>query len=365
MQEFKNRYTQYPNRKLLEVVEVTRNESGEINSIIADEVRSNGEVYEEGTSITKDELVKTIKDLINIYHFTSAQKVEYDVNNLTIASVAKKDFMLPLLGYADSTITWEVESGEGITINNNMAVVTRTLVQQTVTLKATISNGQSSATKTFNVVIPVREKTESEKLEEDKEKLTLMETELTTDLVLPSRGVNGSHITWTYISSGKTGYVYLVGNKLLSVTRDYVDYYVILKATLENTLGEKVTKDIQVTIKRLLPTITPTSINLDWNQEIGVLNTETKCIQTDDPVNMYIEVSNDYENYFETQVSQNGTKQVNITISEKTALNQIICSGALSFNLEIKIFSDSLKTDYLDSVICTITYNFSSTTPND
>ena len=64
MKNFINQNTEYQTRKLLEVIDVTKNESGEIESILVDENSELGEIYEIGTPLNASSLTEIIEDLI-------------------------------------------------------------------------------------------------------------------------------------------------------------------------------------------------------------------------------------------------------------------------------------------------------------
>ena len=106
MKNFINQNTEYSKRKLLEVIDVTKNETGEIDSLLVDENSELGEIYEMGTPLNASSLTEIIEDLIEESRLTfldsiltDEEKVKLDIRKSALPVVALSDFELPSKGY--------------------------------------------------------------------------------------------------------------------------------------------------------------------------------------------------------------------------------------------------------------------------
>ncbi len=195
MNKFVDRKTQFPNRKILEVKRVERDETGELKTMCVEETRDEGKITEEGTPlnagtlnqiISKIEGIKTYiteefvpekikkekEDIINnlvpkmiekerdiLIHIlcTDEQKVKLDKARINIPTTVFFDFYLPTKGFSESNIEWEIQSGTAITIQNGLATVNTTNTNQKVNLIATITNGSAVDYRVFEINIPPME----------------------------------------------------------------------------------------------------------------------------------------------------------------------------------------------------------------
>ncbi len=180
MNKFKNRDTQYPNRKELIIKNIVYEENGELSKLLVDVERQEGEVYQEGTPLNAENLNNMIQMMIEedrnytLTHqvkemieeeknktiqflCTPAQKIQLDQSKIEIPTTAFFDFSLPHQGYFGTTFTWSVVSGTGITIQNRVAQVNRTEVDQNIVLKLTLTNKEVSETTTFDICVPKEE----------------------------------------------------------------------------------------------------------------------------------------------------------------------------------------------------------------
>ena len=177
MSGFINRSGNNINKKILNVNEVTRDESGEISILKVTEIRDDLPVVTGGTPLNADSMNSIINDMINskissnnddlllafnelvnqrIYEclhsfFTDEEIVTIDYNKLALPSEVFRSFALPKRGLG-SPIIWSA-SGSGIIVNNYNAVVSRTNTNQVATLTATLSCGNYTTTKAFNVTV--------------------------------------------------------------------------------------------------------------------------------------------------------------------------------------------------------------------
>ncbi|KRF43901.1 glycoside hydrolase [Paenibacillus sp. Soil787] len=122
-----------------------------------------------------------------------------DQMDLTLGdtSAVQDNLTLPSRGLYGSAITW-TSSNEAV-VNSQTGAVTRPAAvsgNATVTLTATLSNGQATATKTFTVTV-MKQLADAEKLKHDAEKLTVHNIDdVRGNLTLPVQGDYGSLISW-------------------------------------------------------------------------------------------------------------------------------------------------------------------------
>lgn len=347
------------NKKMLEVEDVERDESGEIVRLYVKEYRNDSEgLIEQGTPLNVEGLTDAVKQIIHLFLASPTEKVAFDKENLTIPSTMAMDTPLPKKGNADCTITWEVLSGTGIRIDENSAIITKGNEVQTAQLKATISYEQVKDTKIFTITIA--EKTPAEKAREDCDNLTIP-TIIIDDLTLPTRGDNGSIITWRALTSPN---VTLVGN-VLKVTRGQGESGAILNATVQYGTSIFI-KRIEITILALpTTTYTPKSVSEHWIQEKGNLKTKEVSITSSDEQPLYIEVVNSNSDIMLINIVNNHTPTVKFTISETSALNGMNDTGSFSITFQVKVYLDNSYIELLGTIPCTIEYYFLSTTPED
>ena len=162
MKNFINQNTEYSKRKLLEVIDVTKNETGEIDSLLVDENSELGEIYEMGTPLNAISLTEIIEDLIEESRIsfldsilTDEEKVKIDIRKSALPCVVLSDFELPSKGYLGSNITWNVSSGSAIYIEDGIGRVIRSTVEKTVTITQTVSLNEVSETITHTLTVPV------------------------------------------------------------------------------------------------------------------------------------------------------------------------------------------------------------------
>src|SRR5690554_5242514 len=155
---------------------------------------------------------------------TDQEKVDEAKEALTIDEEVTADFELPLEGLNGTTITWESDDN-AIEINGKNATVTRGTEDVTVTLTATITLNDATATKTFEVTVKAEEVIVID-LEAIVESIAITFAEendkdnVTANLVLPNDDVQGVTITWASDNEaikveGSTG---VVKRSLLDVT---------------------------------------------------------------------------------------------------------------------------------------------------
>ncbi|WP_136607869.1 immunoglobulin-like domain-containing protein [Paenibacillus dokdonensis] len=194
--------------------------------------------------------------------------VQLDKNTLDImyqdgdsSTSVTGDVGLKTSGANGSRITW-TSSDSGV-IGADGTVV-RPADGKTVTLTATITNGDAKDTKTFTLFVKARPKTDQESVELDKADLNIDyhegedENNVASDIVLPKQGDHGTEVIWT---SEPEGYVDPATGKVTRPAYDKGDQTITLKATV--TKGDATeTKEFTLIVKAL-PMSDQESVELD------------------------------------------------------------------------------------------------------
>ena len=114
-------------------------------------------------------------------------------------SAVMEDFVLPITGLNETTISWTSHNEEIIVIENENAKVTRPAQTTIVQLTATIQYNTVTDTKDFEVTV-----VGTEPSQDDLDVLAAASAlslgslnNLTSDINLPSTGINDTAITWT------------------------------------------------------------------------------------------------------------------------------------------------------------------------
>ncbi len=252
----------------------------------------------------------------------AAQADRDEINFDTLYVVS--NFELPFIGNHGSTISWVTDKPYAITIIDNIAHVTRRLVDHYVTLEATITYGEYSYTRAFEFVVIAREKTDLEKAHTDIDWISIP-TSVDDDFTLPVVGSQyGYAITWSSndsdISISSTGYA--------TVYRRTYDVVVTLTASAYNG---QATKDFLVTIigeplpePDIVLVYDVNSLHMYWAEKPDNAS-ESFTVSTRDGESIWVEITNTYSEYYQFTVSGNGTSSVTITVEEivKPDINEI------------------------------------------
>ncbi len=387
MNSFVDRKSKNMNRKLLKIVEVLRDESGELSEIVADIERNDSEVTQEGTPLNAENMnnvINSIYDSINNIHTTlenintnyttldndlknmknsfeskvryyvDLDKIEQDFKQISLNDKADEDFALPTIGTNVSSIVWSSSTPSVISIDGNTARVTKPIVPTTVTLTAHAAYQSATLDKKYNISVDAREATDSEKVNYDMNDIHIPNVVYTT-FELPIDGYFGSSIQW----SSNDPLISIKGN-VATVVQDYLDKNVVLTARV--SIGEEVaTKQFVVTVQG---TMGYASENFDciWAQRKGILKSKSYTITSTSNMlfNIEIEVDN---NYISAVIDKKVGKQVGFTINETVVANQSVGSGVLTLSYNIKFLNEN--GDVIANVPGMVRYYRSSTTPED
>jgi hypothetical protein len=196
--------------------------------------------------------------------WTDSQKVLADKAALQIgfgssdsAQSVTGPIQLAATGKKGSVITWSSNKPNLIS-NNGLTVVRPTSNDETVVLTATIKVNQATESKTFTLLVKplsVVVITDAQKVAADKEalKITFNGTDTATSVTqalaaLPSKGANGSAITWY---SGSPSFISNDGKTVIRPTTGNGDVVVFMFAiVVSNTVSDA--KLFQLTIKQQL-----------------------------------------------------------------------------------------------------------------
>ncbi len=359
MNKFTDRDVQYPNRKKLTVVETIKNYNDEIEELIVDEERCEGNVVTEGTQLKADALNQIIQNMINTeinsIPLTDSQKLQSDLNTLNIQTKIKNSLDLPVTWHRLSSISWHVKSGSGITITDNIAEITQNEFIQNAIIVATVTNGSEVGTKEFEIEIDHIPFSDLDRVSYDMQ-YTVIPTKVIDSFELPTQGLNHSTITWNLFGTN-TGIV-ILGKKVMCEREDD-DYVITLNATFSYGT-ERRTKQYSVQVIGY-NCYTPKIKNMSLIQQ----KNSPKCIDFDITAteDFDITIENNNINDLLVEVTFIGEKTARVFISEKTALNMSTGNGSeiFTFNLIVK-YSGNL---IVGTIPCSVTYYYSSQMPED
>ncbi len=382
MSELKNRNTQYPNRRKLNVQNIEYNENGEIVELLADVIRSEGEIYEEGTKLNAEGLGKNIKDITNeciedfiitkyerikamvesicgnkFSYFYNLEHIKSDLESIQLINIVTEDFTLPSEGMNGSSIVWSSSNPELINIEGNLAKVNRQVVDWAVTLTANGTYKTVTHTKEYVIFIKARESTDLEKVEFDKNHI-IVPNVVEHSFELPLEGECGSSIEWNSNSSYIT-----IKDSIADVTRPCLDQACTLTAII--TKGNaKATRSFIIHIKGTIGYASD-SLECLWAQRRGILKSKTYTI-TSYSTALDIEIDVD-STFISALVDENLKNQVKFTILETSEANLSNGNGILSipYTIHIRRIGASHDSPSSDSIVGIIKYYRESTTPND
>jgi len=173
-----------------------------------------------------------------------------------LADEASSDLTLPSSGLHDVVITWESSNTDVITDAGEVTIPTFTEGDQVVTITASLTLGDDTLTKTFEVtVLAATVKTDAEKLAEAKVALLLPVAGLVlSDITLPATALDAA-VTWASSNTAAITNAGVVTRPLNGEGNEVVT----LTATL--TIGtETTTKTFEVTVREEEPSNVFTSI---------------------------------------------------------------------------------------------------------
>ena len=363
MSEFVNRSVQYPNRKKIIVENIVYNKNGDIEEIIADVERNEGLIYEEGTELSAENLNEIVKKIVNnalsLLSLSDESIVAIDKNNLIIPTSVIDNFELPLNGDLGSTIEWNSSNQELIKISSSTAIVTRLLTTQKCILTATITKGNVSKNKTFEITVPYRVMTDMEKVEYDSTHIIIPEY-VTSSFYLPTSGQKGSTIKWI---AGVTEGVSLTADNKIEFSRSTYNTGVILIATFKYG-SASLDKRYDVTIIGT-DCFSPKNLNTSIVQSKGNLQAKSLLLTTTNLDGLYVVVENDATDFIDIKIENNDTKEITLKIIEKEELNELSGAGSYNYEYQVKVYLNSNHSLLLGTINGVVNYYISSTTPED
>lgn len=364
MNEFKDRVSSNLNKKkyIIEENTVERNDCGEIVSFVAEEIRNDNPADgNEGTPLNAENLNKIIQGMIdkeiNTLALTDEEKVKSVLSTLSIPNEVKNELILPLLWHRECLITWEVVSGEGIIITNNTASITQELFNQYSVIKSTITSGNYSESKKFEIKILKKEINDALKVKMDMDSVVIP-TNVTSSFILPISGQMGSCITW--IAAVMIDGPSLSGNSVI-VQRGTANSGIILVGTFK--IGNySYSKQYDV---RVIGTdcFTPKIFSTSITQLKNSPKSKSFTITTSTLDNLWIKVDNDNIEDLNIVLSNNGTTSVEVSVTETIALNTSTGSGSEIIDFCLKVYFNN--TLLVGTIPCSICYYYSSETPED
>lgn len=175
---------------------------------------------------------------------TNADVLNVDKTLLTLAAEALSagTLTLPSAGTYGSAITWAVKTGTGASIASSVITFPAVTENTVFTLTATLTIGETSVTKDFDVT--VRLLTDTEKVAEAKAALTLANPTQFDSVTVAATGLNGTTLVWEIVTADPA--VTLAAGKL---TFGYTgtNYAASIKVTITSNLVSD-TKTFDLTV---------------------------------------------------------------------------------------------------------------------
>lgn len=296
MNKFIDRNTQYPNRKILDVKSVTRNDIGEIKTIYVEEIRNEGEIYEEGTPLNANTINHIIQEVTN-----EEVRKKFEENN----------------GLIDRKIREEKES----IVNNIVPQIIReereNLVNNIVPQIIRKERENIVSNIVPQIIREEREKmlqmffSNNQIIELDKSKIEIPSTAY-FNFELQEKGVLGTIFEWT----AKSGTGITIKDRMAIVKRSKTNQNVTLKLKATN---KEETEYEEFNI--LVPSIQYIDNYKESTKTFSILadgsssSIFTTTIEVEENVCPVIE--NEYENIFEVQASINKDNILTITVFGK------------------------------------------------
>ena len=342
MSEFKDRNTQYPNRKKLIVKNINYEDNGDISELVVDVERQEGIVYEEGTEINATKFNSTVRSLANtcIEEFFEENRNEFDehirtlcddrYNYLKDLEVVKKDkelltisqtvstgFSLPTTCENGSQVMWRSNNQSIIEIDENWAIVYQDLINTKATLIATLTYNRATIEKEFIVNVLPRSGTDIEITNFDASHI-VMPSEVISDFDLETQGTLGSIIGW----NSENNCIRIKADMAI-VTRNIFDENDYLSAVVQYG-NAFVTKGFKIKVRGLIGELKE-NLNCLWTHSVDSLN-EKNYIVNIHPENeeitylAEIETENDY---LSITTQRENTRTLKFTINETEILNEV------------------------------------------
>lgn len=344
MSEFINRVGSNLNKREFQVTEIVRDNLGEIVTIKANMLRSDDSVITtEGTELNKESLTSIIESMIdgaiNELRSVPTSVVDLDKNNLILADSITEGCTLPSVGVNGSNITWIVVSPSTVSISDNVVSLSGGESVE-ATLRATISKNGCSETKDFTVTV---EKDE-DIIDIDRNNLVIPLV-LTSNVTLPTSGINGSSISWSVVGQGL-----VLQNNTLVVTRTTSNQSATVQATL--------TKDTQTRLKTF-NVIVLSLYNITEEKHGFYLNNNDYnyinfTITSTDNNYFYIHITDYDENYLIVTYDTTYKTSHVFNVCESLALRELTTKpNVLSFKIKIYLKDTSVC---VDEITKNITY---------
>lgn len=345
MSEFINRVGSNLNKREFQVTEIVRDNLGEIITIKANMLRSDDSVITtEGTELNKESLTSIIESMIdgavNELRLVPATVVDLDKNNLILGNSITEGCTLPSVGVNGSNISWIVVSPSTVSISDNVVSL---LQEESVeaTLRATISKNGCSETKDFTVTV----EKDKDIIDIDMDNLSIPLT-LTSNVTLPTRGANGSSISWSVVS----GQGVVLSSNTLVVTRTTTNQSATVQATL--------TKDGQTRLKTF-NVIVLSLYNITEEKHGFYLNNNdfnyiNYTITSTDNNYFYINITDYDDNYLIVTYDTTYKTSHVFNVCESLALRELATKpNVLSFKIKIYLQDTSVC---VDEITKNITY---------
>lgn len=348
MLEFKNLDTTNGVKRKLKVLDVERNQDGEITKLVVDD-----EIYGDtkgATKINAENMNKIINFMINKEILTPERFVEIIATRLSemVDSSYADDFTLPHVDIA--TCNWLLEGDylDVIKLNKYNADITREIADVPVKLKLEVVYKNCYTYRIVETVIKGKGLSEFDDPQEAiRELVRRVPSYLTDNYILPT--VEG--ITWSLIDSYENE-VRLEDNKLIILNNEGDDVAELLvTCNLGNKVGSALVRFVLGKKYKL------STRNIEINQSIG--SPKSTGVEIYSPIgkSLYVEVSGIQGN-FDTSIFGNNTSALGVEITENEWLNSSIGSSSDNFYMTVSIYDSQDKTILYGTEVVNIRYNY-------
>lgn len=351
MLEFKNREVNAGIKRKLKVLNVERDDNGEIKRLFVQDNILKEECLEEGTKIKAQNLNKIIQNMIEKEIMTAQAFTERLVETLIaeIKNSYSDNFVLPNVDIAICNWMLCDDYLDLIKIDKYNANINREIADAHVEMKLEVVYKGCYASKTCSTIIKGRGVSEFDDPNEAiRELVRRVPSYLTENYVLPTI----PEITWSLVDPNENDVV-LQDNKLIILNNSGDDVAeLIVTCRLRD-------KEAQALMRFVIGKKYKLSTNyLEINQRIG--SPKSSGVEIYSPVgkNLYAEVSV-IDGSFNTSVVGNNTSSLCVKITETENLNNSYSETNLdNFYLTVKIYDNQDKTILYGEEVVNIRYNY-------
>lgn len=158
----------------------------------------------------------------------------------------------------------------------------------------------------------------------------------------------------------------LNAESLKTIIESMIDEAIKKNSSLEeNTEVVEPDEEEVVEEETVVTDFTPKTFSTSWTQEQGNLRSSNLTIGSSDLSALYVVVENEDSASINVVVNTNSASSVRLTVSETSGLNSLVGYTTPVFTFYVHVYLDSDRSVKLGTLTGTVTYHFSSVTPDD